>query len=123
MGVDEETKRLLMEKRSEDRPPTFVLHAIKSMDAEEKRFYRSVGLVLSVFCMVAPFVLEVVLLMVGVEEGLWSGAWLFAGAGFLAGLCFMFPALGMWLVQHLPSATDRFIPNKVREVLSPDRGQ
>ena len=109
------------ERRTENRPPTFVLHAIKNMDPEEKRFYRYVGLGASVFCTVAPFVAEVALQIAGFENGLWIGAWAFAFAGAGAGCCFMFPALGMWLVQHLPSATDRFIPNKVREVLAPDK--
>jgi hypothetical protein len=104
------------ERRDDDRPPTFVLHAIKNLDADEKLFYRNVGLGGSIFCMVVPFVGEIVLTLAGFEDGLWGGAWAFAVLGFLAGLCFMFPALGMWLVQHLPSATDRIIPDKVREV-------
>ena len=114
MTDEAETQRkLLMEKRSDGRHNTFVMHAIKTMDPEEKRFYRRVGLGMSVFGMVVPFTLEIAL-----EDGLWIGGWTVAVLAFFAGLCFMFPALGMWLVQHLPSATDRLIPNKVREVLT-----
>lgn len=107
----------LQEKRADDRPNTFVMHAIKNMTPEDRRFYRKVGLGFSCFPLSACFVAEVALQFAGYPEGIWGGIWGVAVLVFLAGTCFMFPALGMWLVKNLPQATDKLIPNKVREVL------
>ena len=107
----------MSDDRRSNQPPTFVLQAVGRMEPEEKRFLRYVGLALSAFCVVTPMVAELFI-------SLWWGYWVFAAVGALSGFCFMFPALGMWLLTTISDRAERFIPTRVRakvDELLPER--
>ena len=109
--AETERKLLIDNRRERGGPSTTVLRAIQRMPDDEKLFLRKVGLALAGFCVVVPVLAEVGLQIVQPDgPGLWWGLWAFCVVGFLAGLCFMSQAIGMWILTRVSNFAERIIP-------------
>lgn len=111
MSGETEPKILMDNRRERGGPTTTVHRAIKRMDQDDKRFYRSVGLGLSAFCVVTPVIAEIALQVVQPDgPGLWWGLWAFCGVGALGGICFMSEKIGDKVLAFVSKIAEMAIP-------------
>ena len=89
------------EQRQQDgAPPTFLLQAVQRLTREDRRFYRRVGIGLSGFCLVMPLVAD---LLIPLSWPYWT----FSAFGVLAGFCFLWPEMGLRLLDVIPRTLSR----------------
>lgn len=103
------------ENRREDRgsPPTVIAQSYQAMGPEGRSRLRKIGGLMLAFGIGMPMVGELFLVLSWVY-------WIFAGFVAMAGLCLVWPELGIYVLDVVPKALIKIAPN-TREILRPNR--
>lgn len=86
-----------------DVPPTMIMSAYREMDADDKNKMERIGYALTTGS-------ASVVLVGGLFYDLAVLYFAFAGIVFTAGVCFIFPAMGVWLFDVVIKALEKIIP-------------
>lgn len=103
MSDDDESGQVPERRADNQGPPTMVMQAYREMDADDKNKMEKIGYAL----VLGP---AVVVLLGGVFYDLAVTYLAFATVVFCVGVCFIFPALGVWLGDKLLKAAEKIIP-------------
>lgn len=109
MAVPEKRKR-------NDGPPTAVMLAYKSMERAERLELTRTGTKMLLFTTVVPMVGEVILNAMD-RTGLPAFFWIFSGLGMLISVCLMWPPLGLWALEAVPSGLAKILPGRMSDLL------
>lgn len=107
----------MTEKRKRDSgPPTAVMLAYKSMERTERMELTRSGTKMLLFTTVVPMTGEVVLAALD-KDGLPAFFWLFSGLAMLISICLMWPPLGLWALEAVPSGLAKILPGRLSDLL------
>lgn len=93
-------------------PPTMLMQSYQDMGQENRRFMRGIGLGLIAFTVVVPMIGQIALLALG-RQGISGFFWTFSGVGFVVGLVFVWPQLGVWAAGAIPAGVAKMLPSRI----------
>jgi len=106
----------MSERREDDgSPPTLILQSYQAMGSRGRTRLRKIGGVMIGVGIVPPMAIEPF-------RPLHWVYWVFAGLVALAGLCLLWPEMGLVLLDRIGKVLARFLPSKkLSDVLTPER--
>ncbi len=93
-------------------PPLMIVRSYENMTPQGRRRLRIAGALMLILSITLP-------LVGGLFVELSAYYWIFSGVITVAGLCLLWPELGLWLVNAIPNALVKILPSKL--LSRPDR--
>lgn len=105
-------KPIVEKRRTDASPPMMIFRSFENMTTQARRRLRIYGAMMLALSVTLP-------LVGGLFVELSAYYWIFSGVITVAGLCLIWPELGLWLMNSIPNALAKILPTKF--LSRPDR--